>query len=86
MTFEGAEIREQNASFAIVVVKSHVINDTSRARDCAANFGRYFPGRPVILMAQDGRGRPTYWGRPDIVRFLASISMNRIPWQKYQAS
>jgi len=86
MTFEGAEIREQNVSFAIVVVKPHVFNDAVRARDCAANFGRYFPGRPLILMAQDSRGRPTYRGRPDIVRFLASISMERIPWRRYRVS
>jgi hypothetical protein len=32
-------------------------------------FGRI----PVVAMEQDSRGVPTYFGRPDLVRFLASV-------------
>jgi hypothetical protein len=34
-------------------------------------------------MVQDGRGTPTYYGRPDIVDLLASVPMDAIPWQRY---
>ena len=41
---------------------------------------------PIILMAQNNRGVPTYDGRSDIVRFLANIHPARIPWKKYTLS
>jgi hypothetical protein len=34
-------------------------------------------------MSQDSRGTPTYYGRHDIVRFLASVPMEAIPWRQY---
>jgi len=45
-----------------------------------------FPGLPIILMAQDGRGVPTYWGRKDIVAFLAKLHVPQIPWKEYTIS
>ncbi len=83
MTIEGAVVREQGVSFAIVVVKAHVLNSNMTAGEAAQSFGRFFPGLPITLMAQDHRGTPTYWGRRDIVQFLSNISMSRIPWRKY---
>ena len=86
MQFEGAVIKEQGATFAIVVVKSHVLDSSSQRDDARAGFSSAFPGMPIIFMAQDGRGRATYQGRPDIVRFLAGISPSRIPWKRYTLS
>jgi hypothetical protein len=34
-------------------------------------------------MAQDAEGRPTYYGRQDIARFLASIPLSAIPRKGY---
>jgi hypothetical protein len=34
-------------------------------------------------MAQDAHGTPTYYGRPDIVRFMASVPLAAVPWRKY---
>jgi hypothetical protein len=83
MRFQGAVIREQNQTFAIVVVQRHVIDNRSAAVDAIAGFQRVFPGMPVVLMAQDGSGRPTYYGRQDISRFLAGGPMRAIPWREY---
>lgn len=83
MQFEGAVIREQGVTFAVVVVKDRVLNSTNEANQTIARFGSVFPGMPVVLMAQDGYGRPTYYGRPDISKFLASVSPSRIPWKRY---
>ena len=44
------------------------------------------PNIPIILMAQNSRGIPTYDGRCDIVRFLANINPARIPWKHYKAA
>jgi hypothetical protein len=83
MQFEGAVIREQSVTFAIVVVKQHILNSASEAANAVRNFRPAFPGLPIILMGQDNRGLPTYYGRRDIVDFLANISISRIPWQRY---
>jgi len=80
---QGAVIKEQGVTFAIVVVKWNVVQNSIEAARAQRNFSSVFPGIPIILMAQDSRGVPTYYGRPDIVRFLSRISMNRIPWKEY---
>ncbi len=83
MHFQGAVIREQGQTFAVVVVKRHVIDNQSTAADAIANFAPAFPGLPVVLMAQDNSGRPTYYGRKDISQFLATVPMRAIPWREY---
>lgn len=83
MQFEGAVIREQGVTFAVVVVKNHVLNSAHEANQTIASFRPVFPGMPVVLMAQDVSGRPTYYGRPDISKFLSNISPSRIPWKRY---
>ncbi|NIQ50850.1 MAG: hypothetical protein GTN87_09895 [Hydrotalea flava] len=83
---QGAVIREQCVTFAIVVVKGHILNSQSQAVKSQKALGAYFPGMPIILMAQDSRGIPKYWGRKDIVNFLANIHPSRIPWKEYTFS
>jgi hypothetical protein len=83
MTFEGAIITEQRVTFGIVVVKSHVLNDHAEANNLISSFQGVMRVAPVVLMAQDSKGVPTYYGRKDIVAFLAHIDMRRIPWKRY---
>jgi hypothetical protein len=86
MTFDGAIVKEQGITFAIVVVKPHVLNNSHTANEARTSFSQYFPGMPLILMAQNSKGVPTYQGRKDIVKFLANIDHRRIPWKKYSIS
>ena len=83
---QGAVIREQGVTFAIVVVKMHILSSQSQAEESQKAFSAYFPGMPIILTAQDSRGIPKYWGRKDIVNFLANIHPGRIPWKEYTFS
>ena len=83
MRFQGAVIREQGVTFAIVVVKKHVVDSRSQADEAIGSFRPVFPGMPIVLMAQDHRGRPTYYGRQDLSRFLASVPVQVIPWRDY---
>ncbi|MBR1297380.1 hypothetical protein [Bradyrhizobium sp. AUGA SZCCT0042] len=83
MQFQGAVVREQGVTFAIVVVKPHVLNTTLEANRTISSFASAFPGMPVVLTAQDSRGRATYYGRRDITNFLSRISPSRIPWKRY---
>ena len=86
MTIEGAVVREQGVTFAVVIVKKHVIDNHSEADKAIAAFQPVFPGMPVVLMAQDSRGKPTYYGRKDIARFMASVPMSAVRWKRYTIS
>jgi hypothetical protein len=84
MTFEGAIIKEQGVTFAVITVRKAVLSVKSKADELLASAQRHiFPGVPVVLMAQDAHGTPTYYGRPDIVRFMASVPLAAVPWRKY---
>lgn len=83
MQIDGAVIKEQGVTFAIVVVKPHILNNQTEANNAQDSFRGLFPGMPIILMAQNSRGVPTYLGRKDIVKFLANIDFRRIPFKRY---
>jgi hypothetical protein len=86
MKLQGAVIKEQGVTFAIVTVKQFVIQSEMEFQKAVSAFSRYFSGMPIILMAQDSRGIPTYRGRKDIVNFLANINISQIPWKEYTFS
>lgn len=82
MRFDGALIEEQGVTFAIAVVKPHVLTSSQResVRD---GFISVFGNIPIILAAQDSKGIFKYHGRPDIVKFLANLHPSQIPWKTY---
>lgn len=82
MKFDGALVKEQGVTFAIVVVKPYVLHSVDK-ENIRQQFSSYFNFAPTILMAQNSRGIPTYDGRRDIVNYLANIHPARIPWKKY---
>ena len=84
MQIDGAVIREQGITFAVVIVKPHVVQNSSEANRAIAAFSPAFPGLPVVLMGQDHRGVPTYYGRRDISNFMASVPLHAIPWKRYE--
>ena len=83
MKIEGAVVKEQGVTFAIVTVKQIVIQSQTEFQKAVNAFSRYFPRMPIVLMAQDSRGIPTYRGRKDIVNFLANKHISQIPWKEY---
>ena len=82
----GAVIKEQGVTFAVVVVNRTVLNDQSQADKLIQMLGPPFGNIPVILMAQDAKGTPAYYGRPDIAKFLSTVPADSIPWKKYTLS
>lgn len=83
MKIQGAVVKEQGQVFAIIIVKQSALSSDYNAQEVARSFAPLFPGMPIVLMAQDTRGVPTYWGRQDIVNFLVSIHISQIPWKEY---
>jgi uncharacterized protein involved in type VI secretion and phage assembly len=61
MKFQGAVIKEQGVTFAIVVVKPQIVASHAESEAATKKFAVIFPGVPVILMAQDAKGTATYF-------------------------
>lgn len=85
MQLECAVISEQGQKFAIVILKAHVLN-SSNSDSVSQEFSKYFPRMPIILIAQNSNGIPTYYGRKDIVTSLAKLHIYQIPWKRYTFS
>jgi hypothetical protein len=83
---QGAVIKERGVTFAITVVKYQIFNSEQQCQEAALSFSSLFPGMPIVLMAQDSRGIPSYWGRRDIVNFLSRIHPAKIHWKEYTFS
>ena len=83
MTFDGAVIKEQGVTFGIMVVKPQVLKGSQRdalVRTASGVFG----GIPTILMAQGQRTE--YYGRSDLVKFMSSVPISRVPWKRYRSA
>jgi len=85
-SFDGAVVNEQGVTFGIAVVRSSTLSNPQARDQAILQFSAVFDGIPTVLMAQDGSGVPSYYGRQDIVDFLASVPMEAIPWQRYTIS
>ena len=83
MIINGAVIKEQGVTFAIISVKQHVTRYTVTTINARQNFSYFFQNMPIILMSQNEQGIPRYVGRKDIVDFLTTIRVNQIPWKEY---
>lgn len=81
MSFDAAIIKEQGVTFTVVTVKRGTIR-SPQVNSTINSFASRFPS-PIILMEQDSRGTPEYYGRKDIVKFLSNINPSRFPWKRY---
>jgi hypothetical protein len=86
MQIDGAIIKEQGVTFAIVVVQQQVLASPEAVNSARKAFNPIFQGLPIILMAQNAKAIPSYQGRQDIVQFLANIHPSRIRWKRYHIS
>jgi hypothetical protein len=82
----GALIKEQDVTFAVVIVKKPILDDKRSADTLIRTLEPAFGNIPVVLMAQDAGGKPSYYGRPDIARFLSTVPVGNITWKKYTLS
>ena len=86
MRFQGAVIKEQGVTFGVLIVKQHILNDPTRRDALVLEGSRLFGGIPSVLMAQDFNGTPTYYGRSDISKFMASVPLEAVSWKEYTVS
>ena len=82
-TFEAAIVKRQGVTFAIVAVNKQVLDQKIVAGRTRSKLKPLFGNLPIVLMAQDADGTPTYYGRKDLVRFLTRIKLKDVPWKEY---
>lgn len=83
MNFDAAVITEKGVTFVIVIVKPEVLKYDFTINEARKAFSKYFPGMPVVLMAQESATVPTYQGREDLVKFLKNVDFMLLPWKQY---
>ena len=82
MRFQGAVIEERGVTFGLLIVKRHVLNSAAERDAVQVQASRLFGGIPTVLMAQDHQGVPEYYGRRDIVNFMANVPLEAVPWKE----
>ena len=85
MQFNGAVIRDHGVNFAVVIVKPSVLRSPQEAVKAQVAFAPSFRGMPVVLMAQDDAGVPTFHGRNDLVGFLRDVNLDQVRWRVYDS-
>jgi hypothetical protein len=83
MKIEAALVKERGVAFAVVIVEPYVLDDKNEAARMISTLKtrvQDFSGIPVVLMAENSRGIPSYYGRTDIVQFLSRVPVGNIPW------
>lgn len=83
MKIQAAAISLQGVNFAIALVDLNLINAHGEADMVIENLSPGFAGVPIVLMAQKEDGTPVYYGDQDLVRSLADIAIDNMPWQEY---
>lgn len=52
MKIHGAVVREQGVTFAVLVVKPHIVTSSQLSKEFTEFSTAYFPNMPIVLMAQ----------------------------------
>jgi len=81
-SFVAARLPVCGARVLVVAVARSVLADRPSAHLYIEAFQRYF-GRTVVLMAQDPLLVPSYYGPEPIVRSLAGVPFEVIPWRRF---
>jgi hypothetical protein len=83
MKVQGAAISIEGASFAIALVGMDLVSNPGEADMAINSMQPSFGDVPVVLMAQKDDGTPVYYGDEELVRSLAFVPVDKMPWKEY---
>lgn len=86
MKIQAAAISLQGVNFAIAIVDMALVNSPGEADMAIDRISPSFAGVPVVLMAQKEDGSSVYYGDQDLVRALADIPVDDMPWKEYSVA
>ena len=73
LKFSAAIVKESDHEFAVVLVKTEVVNNLARARMVSAGCSTVLTGKPIVLAAQDAVGRFSFHGRKELIEILRKL-------------
>jgi len=82
MKVQAAAISLQGVQFAVVLVPMDLVQKPGEADMAIETMQPSFGGAPVVLMAQNEAGSPTYYGDRDIVKSLRDVPVEEMPWKE----
>lgn len=83
MKIQGAAVSIEGVNFAIALVGMDLVNNPGEADMAIGSMRPSFGGVPVVLMAQKDDGTPVYYGDEELVRSLAFVPIDKMPWKEY---
>ena len=86
MKIQAAAISLQEVNFAIAVVDMDLLNTHGEADMAIERISPSFAGVPVVLMAQKEDGSPVYYCDEELVRSLADVPIDKMPWKEYSVA
>lgn len=83
MDINAAVVRDDEATFVVIIVKKEVMDNRFSIRQARDIFKKYFPLYPIVLMAQDERYNEVFDGPAELVESLTEIDVRKLPWNTY---
>jgi len=83
MRIQAAAISLQGVNFVVALVPMSLVQNHGEADMAIDGLRPHFGGVPLVLMAQDDEGSPTYYGDGDLVQMLADVPVDKMPWKEY---
>jgi hypothetical protein len=83
MKVQGAAVSLGGRNFVVVHVGMELVGSPGEADMAIDTMRPSFGGVPVVLMGQNEKGSPTYYGDEDLVRLLAGVPVDEMPWKEY---
>lgn len=77
----AALVREQGVTFAVVLVKNHVVLSQQQSSETIRSASVALGCPLVVLMGETNR--KLRGNRNDVVRFVANLHPSRLPWKKW---
>jgi len=83
MKIQGAAVSLEGVNFAIVLVDMDLVKSHGEADMAIERISPAFGDVPVVLMAQKEDTSPVYYGDETLVRSLADVPIEKMPWKEY---
>lgn len=77
----AALVREQGVTFAVALMKDHVLNSSSLSSEQMRTLQTRLRCPNIVLMGESNK--KLRGNRRDVVNFVASIHPSRLPWKDY---
>ena len=83
MKIQAAAISIEGVNLVIALVGMELVKNPGEADMAIGSIQPSFGGVPVVLMAQKEDGTPVYYGDEELVRSLAFVPVDEMPWKEY---